>query len=389
MRPANRRKKLRRSYAFLFGAVLTLGLSGCAAHLQTTAAHYQLYPNGSFPLLVPDFSSTLVDGDFQTTTVLLQDGEHRTAQTCTLNEGVFSLSPIMQTPGQWSYKSLSVAGWNTIGDSVDINSQWQQVRSRLRAMQNAGCFSQNTSLTHIERVLAGSTPLPAGEIQAFLYADGNEGYFNLAPGMEMTIQTLPTASAIASTKPIKFNSLRLRVRGDDRGVFLSATGHGPAKVASIPKDFHDLHLMRLFLLSQTDRNSGRSAMLLGASNNEELESRSRLIEKSGSAYCIDDRPRTKCVVFKNDQAVSLLATLIINGHPSLYPMGIQLIYVTAFLPPSEQAVWLSSVRVVRTLKDGTLAEVRFPRTLEDARQVDLLPGDQITWSRQNNQLLKK
>lgn len=352
-----RRIGLRRSRAIFFGALLTLGLSGCATHLQATAAHYQLDPNNRFPLLVPSFSSTVVDGNFQTTTVLLRGGEHRAANNCTLNEGVFSLSPIMRSPDQWRYKSLSVTGWNAIGDSVDLTSEWQQVRSRLRTMQNVGCFSPDTSLAHIEHVLAAATPVPAGDALAFLYANGKEGYFNLAPGMELTIQTQATNSATASTKATKINLLRLHVRGDDRGIYLSAAGHGPAEAASIPEDFHDLHLMRLFLRSLAESNTGRTAMLLGTSSNEELESRSRAIVENGPASCVDDRPRTMCVVFKDDEAVSLLGTLIINGHPSLYPVGIQLSYIIGVrVPGPEQAAALSSVRVFRTLKNGTLRD---------------------------------
>jgi hypothetical protein len=38
------------------------------------------------------------------------------------------------------------------------------------------------------------------------------------------------------------------------------------------------------------------------------------------------------------------------------------------------------VQVMRRLASGGYAEVLFPRTMESARQVVLLPGDRVHWS---------
>jgi hypothetical protein len=120
-------------------------------------------------------------------------------------------------------------------------------------------------------------------------------------------------------------------------------------------------------------------MVLGASHVDELEAATRLIEAKGNEACAAQGENFVCITFKDD-SVSLLSPIRINEHLFFYPFGTQLAVILQQLSRDKQAGALATVRVKRQLAHGEYAEVHFPRTLESARQVVLLPEDRVDWS---------
>jgi hypothetical protein len=137
--------------------------------------------------------------------------------------------------------------------------------------------------------------------------------------------------------------------------------------------------MRLFFESFAAGGSKRNAMLLGASHVDDLEAATRLLEAQGNQACAEHKENFVCVVFKDD-SVSLLSPIRINEHLDFYPFGTQLAIILPEPAPGKQTEALATVRVMRRLAGGDYAEVLFPKTMEGARQLVLLPEDRVHWS---------
>lgn len=393
-----RNSEARGSTALL--SLLLLFCLGCLHRMPSSQGTYRLEENANFPLLVPSFASTVVDGDFQTARLFLaendQKNEGRHTRDCSVEGEVFSLHPDYRASA-WTVQSLSLQGWNHRGSEVDIDAQWKLLAEKLDLLERNGCFAPGETAASIRQAIASVIPLPAGELQSFFYSADAEGFVDLAPGMEIKLEELQMSL------PKTFQVARPEV-GDQRtasgltsseGYFEVVSGSGGTALRrskskhgrsaggnelypDLTNRFATTPRMRLFFESLSKDGSTRSAMLLGSSNMRDLDATTELIRSRGKVACATHRPESVCVVFVND-SVSLLASLWINGRSTLYPLGTQLAVVLPELHQRRQAKLLSSVRVMRSLASGAYAEILFPKTMEALRQVTLLPGDRVAW----------
>ncbi len=367
--------------------LLLLCFSGCLHRKLSIQGNYTVEGNAGYPMLVPAFTSTRVEGEFQTASVIL-DGARQANQTglnpgCAIEGDVFSLRPGNPADSKhWTIRSLSVQGWNLRGGQVDIDEQWERFVGELARMQQRGCFPAGMSVFSLQRAFAAVIPLPASDVQSFLFSANAEGFVDLSPGMEIKIEEFLASQSsyayyqvISSAEPgvtLRRSASRHQGQNQSAGKESNLYPHLAATFASAP-------LMRLFFESFAAGGSKRNAMLLGASHVDDLEAATRLLEAQGNQACADHRGNFVCVVFKDD-SVSLLSPIRINEQLFFYPFGTQLAIILQKLPRDKQTEALATVRVMRRLGHGDDAEVLFPKTMEGARQLVLLPEDRVSWS---------
>ncbi len=175
--------------------LLLLCFSGCLHRKLSIQGNYTVEGNAGYPMLVPAFASTRVEGEFQTASVILQ-GARRANQTelnpgCAIQGDVFSLRPGNPADGKhWTIRSLSVQGWNLRGGQVDTDEQWERFVRELARMQQRGCFPAGLSVFSLQRAFAAVIPLPASDVQSFFYSANAEGFVNLSPGMQIKIEEM-------------------------------------------------------------------------------------------------------------------------------------------------------------------------------------------------------
>ncbi len=393
----------RKSAARLSTGVLSLLLFfclGCVHRTPSTQGTYRLQENAGFPMLVPSFASTRVDGDYQTARLFLPETDRKNTakrtEDCSAEGEVFSLQP--DDPAHfWKVRSFSLQGWNHRGSEIDMDAQWRLLTEKLDLLDRHGCFPPGVNAASIRRAIAAVIPLPAGELQSFFYSADAEGFVDLAPGMEIKIEELrmspPKTFQVA---PPEIGD-RQTVSGltSSYGYFQVVSGSGGTALrrskprrgwpagennlnAELANRFKATPRMRLFFETLSEGGATRSAMLLGSSSLHDLNTTTELIRTRGKVACATHQPELVCVIFVND-SVSLLASLWINGRLTLYPLGTQLVILLRGLPQGKEAKVLSSVRLMRPLASGAYAEILFPKTMEGVGQVTLLPGDRVTW----------
>jgi hypothetical protein len=379
-------------------SLLLLFCLGCLHRMPSSQGTYRLEENVNFPLLVPSFASTVVDGDFQTARLFLaendQKNEGRNTRDCSVKGEVFSLHSDDRAR-TWTVQSLSLQGWNHRGSEIDLDAQWKLLAEKLDLLERNGCFAPGENAASIRQAIASVIPLPAGELQSFFYSADAEGFVDLAPGMEIKLEELQMPKTFQAARPEVGDQRTASGLTSSEGYFEVVSGSGGTALRrskskhgrsaggnelypDLPNRFATTPRMRLFFESLSKDGSTRSAMLLGSSNLRDLNATTERIRSCGKVACATHQPESVCVVFVND-SVSLLASLWINGHSTLYPLGTQLALILPELPQCKQAEVLSSVRVMRPLASGAYAEILFPKTMEAMRQVTLLPGDRIAW----------
>jgi hypothetical protein len=385
---------LRRYGSTAFLPLLLLCFSGCLHRKHSIQGNYTVEGNAGYPMLVPAFASTRVEGEFQTASVILQ-GARQANQTelnpgCAIAGDVFSLHPGNPADSKhWTIRSLSVHGWNLRGGNVDTEEQWQRFVGELARMQQHGCFPAGMSVFSLQRAFASAIPLPASDLQSFLYSANAEGFVNLSPGMQIKIEEMLASREVTGQIQSSYAYYQV-VSSAEPGVTLrraasshqgqnQSTGRESNLYPHLADSFASAPLMRLFFESFAAGGSKRNAMLLGASHVDDLEDATRLLEAQGNQACADHKQSFVCVVFKDD-SVSLLSPIRINEHLSFYPFGTQLAVILQKLPRDKWAEALTTVRVMRPLARGDYAEVLFPKTMEGARQLVLLPEDSVHWS---------
>jgi hypothetical protein len=375
-------------------SLLLLCVSGCLHRKLSLQGNYTVEGNAGYPMLVPAFTSTRVEGDFQTSNVILQgarqDSHTELSAGCVIEGDLFSLHPgIPADSKQWTMKGLSVQGWNLRGGKVDTDEQWKMFVGELAHMKQHGCFPAEMTVFSLQQAFAAVIPLPASEVQSFLYSANAEGFVDLSPGMEIKIEEMLASGEVTAQRQTAYIYYQV-VSSAELGVALrrSVSGHrGQNQLAGqesnlypqLPGSFAKAPLMRLFFESIPAGGSKRNAMLLGASHVNELEAATRLLEAQGNEACAAHTENFVCVTVKDD-AVSLLSPIRINERLFFYPFGTQLAIILQQLSRDKQTEALATVRVMRRLARGDYAEIVFPRTMESARQVVLLPEDRVDWS---------
>jgi hypothetical protein len=201
------------------------------------------------------------------------------------------------------------------------------------------------------------------KIEEFLASQSSYAYYQVVPNVEPGV----TLRRSASSHPPSH-------RGQNQ-----SAGRESNLYPHLPNSFAATPLMRLFFESLPAGSAKRNAMLLGASNLHDLEAATRLIEAQGNQACAEHKEDFVCVTFKDD-SVSLLSPIRVNEHLFFYPFGTQLAIVLQGLPRDKQTEALATIRVMRAVAGGDYAEVLFPKTMEGARQLVLLPEDRVRWS---------
>jgi hypothetical protein len=368
---------------------------GCMHRPPAIVAAYRVESNAGYPLLVPSFASTHNQGDFQTSNLVLGNGQKLTEQrkqTCVIEGDVFSLHPSSsEDSGHWNIRSWSLDGWNHLGSTIDVDEQWRLFLHALALRERAGCFAPIRSVLSLQQSIAKLIPLPTSEVESFLYSADAAGFVDLAPAMEIKLEEIIStdrgeSSQSASARESIYAYYQVVASPDGVSLRKSSFGNGRRDTGGIERDlypgleanFAATPLIRLFFEQLSDNGTTRAAMLLGASNVDDLDIASERISKMGTEACTAPASDLVCVLFKND-SVSLFATLRLNGKSQDYPLGTNLGNILDWIPKSNQARALSSVRVTRRLGGTDYADVLFVRTMESARQIVLLPEDRIRW----------
>lgn len=128
------------------------------------------------------------------------------------------------------------------------------------------------------------------------------------------------------------------------------------------------HCHRLFyqvLLSK--KSNVRSAVLLGADSEKEIDRLTARVLTEPKTLCVDDVPQ--CAVFPEACSVSLEIELVVNGRRRTVLWGSDLAEFAGNHP---------NVTLFRRYKDG-LAPVEMDVHDRQAARVPLLPGDVIRW----------
>jgi len=395
-----RTRKGNLSIAFAIPFVL-LG-TGCMHRPLQIKQNYVLETTSGFSLLVPSVSPKTVDGDFQTSLVKLTDEKRSIRSTlprqCSIKGSTFSFGPDDPTlPNQWLVKSPSVQGWSKHGGEINLGADWSQFTHDLHSLDDLGCFPRGESLAAVTRAIVERMPLPASESLLFFYSFGGGGFANLATGMQVKVE-----------RPLFENNGRDKAAGSYRGSLvaqyevvptsqtgvalrLSKTenrrsgrklGAEASAVFGLSARFATRPMLRLFLQSLNDNNSLRSPILIGGSNVADLDTATYQIERNSSGGCPVGLPTAiDCISFGEKTAVSLLASVWINGRLLYRPLGTTVGYMIETLSKSgsEQARALETISVRRPLTTGGYAAVNFPKTLASANQVILLNGDRLSW----------
>ena len=175
----------------VFLAILALVCTGCLAPRRPNKETYSIENEEGLPFLVPSLDSPHLEGNTQTVPAFLKDGSQTrmTGDDCSIASAFFGLSPKSGSRDQWQFRSLTANAWAR--EQSDVYEDWKLFLQKLASSKYAGCFSTKEDSFSIRRTLVAAMPLPASEIDAFLYSDDKNGYVDLAPGMEILIRAKP------------------------------------------------------------------------------------------------------------------------------------------------------------------------------------------------------
>lgn len=381
---------------------MLLCCSGCSGHKIAIEKGFRLIDNSGAPMLVPTGIQSSDPGNFRTSTIVLPGGSagarNQVSRQCEIDGEVFSLRSASSLDSRdWIVRSPSVSGWNTLAGEIDVDSQWKIFTRGLARMNEDGCFPSRLTVLEIRAAIAQRIPLPAHEVPLFFYSEQRMEFIDLAPGMEIRLQQiLPPREPIGARSeggPEKLAAndweanyeviprpgvgVRLKLtrrvqRGPDTG-----SESGEKELFSLSQRFAQTPVLRVFLEGVYGKSEVSNGILIGASNQRQLEALTDLIHQSDPAECVNS-PDTVCVEFPRG-APSLYYTVWVNGRRSSCLFGSSLADLMMSLPRPEQSMALKSVQVLRRLNLDHYGGIDFPRTESGATQLRLLPGDRIRW----------
>ena len=376
---------------------LLLSCSGCFHHEFAIENGFRLIENGGAPMLVPTDSQSSDLGNFQTSTLVLSGGsaaaKDQVNHQCSINGDIFSLrSSSPQDSRYWIVRSPSISGWDTLASKVDIGSQWKMFTRGLARMNENGCFPSTLTALEIQVAIAQTIPLPADEVPLFFYSDKGIGFTDLAPGMEVRLHGfLPTAKSISAQSqdpprmwvasykviPRHGKGARLKLtrrvqRGPD-----GDSGPEDRELLSLSQRFAQTPVLRLFLEGVYGTGQVSHGILIGASNQRQLDALTDLIHQSDPAKCMNYQ-ETVCTEFPLG-ALTLFSAVWVDGRRTSCLFGSSLAALSGCQPRPEQTRALESAQVFRRVNPDHYAEIDFPHNKDGAAQLLLLPGDRVEW----------
>jgi hypothetical protein len=377
---------------------LLLCCSGCFHRKIAIVNGFRLIENGGAPMLVPADSQRSDLGNFQTSTVVLWSGsagaKDQVNRQCSINGEVFSLrSAPSQDSRYWIVRSPSISGWNTLAGKVDFNSQWKIFTHSLVRMNEDGCFPSGLTALEIRVAIAQRIPLPADEVPLFFYSDQGIGFTDLAPEMEVRLHGfLPAAKSISAQSqdpprmwvanyeviPRHAKGVRLKLARSVQGGPDDDSEPEDRKLLSLSQRFAHTPVLRLFLEGVYGTGQVSHGILIGASNQRQLDALTDLIHQSDPAKCMNYQ-ETVCTEFPLG-ALTLFSTVWVNGRPTSCLFGSSLADLWTRQPRPEQTVAVESAKVFRRVKPDHYAEIDFLRNKDGASRLRLLPGDRVEWS---------
>jgi hypothetical protein len=357
-------------------------VAGCLrTHSVKSVGQYRLDSQSDMTLLLPpDMKPTI--GTTQTTKLDLGDrltsvSPRASVARCSIHGGIFALLPEESGKG-WEFQAPSVSGWNSSAIYEEADHEWEVFLRKVEKLASDGCFAKGMGMDDIRRRLVEAMPIPANEVLRFYYSLGSFGFVDLHPGMQIRIETAETADG----KKPAVNSVLFSI--EDRspvGVKLALAssrkhlrGNEKTMASEVLSKFADYPLLRLFLeQGTTSSESARHSILVGAKTPDNLDQMSDCILRKGERGC--DSTGSPCTLISDD-VISLLSTVIINGHPAFYAPGTTLSQIldenTAYKPGGA----LQTVTIQRHF-GARYATVLFPRTREIASKLILINGDRI------------
>jgi hypothetical protein len=373
---------------FLVGVSLFVGMAlliGC--HRRTASAsigEYWLKENSSLTLLLPPElepsagktqSSELALGDFPS-----NFSPKEIIARCSIHGLLFGLAP-SPDHGRWTFQFPTAEGWSDPSAYESAGNEWTSFLQQLAERSSLGCFGKDASLSAMQHRLVAAMPFPADEALIFYYSLGSFGLVDLHPGMQIKIESSSTTAGritgsdealltIQDRSPVGVSLVQSGSRRHSRG-------HAGAIASNVLKTFADYPFLRLVLAQETPgTNQKRPAMLLGARTRNASDELAGKIMQNGERECVQD-PETACLIF-SDGTASLLSTVTVNGHATLYAPGVTLSQVIGTIRPAMYERAMQTVTVERPYL-GNYATIRFDRKRSEMSKLILINGDRIIW----------
>jgi hypothetical protein len=373
-------RKLRR-LLLVMSAVLG-AFTGCSVHRSKNVYHLSEIDSQYF-LLSPDAPDS--QGEHQTLHIpRVANGS--SAPDCSIKGPWFSFYPAPEH-NSWTVETPTASAWERSGGTVDMKDEWQ----RFEAALPDGCFSSLDEFTSVKQRIAESLSAPAEDSLFYRYAYGPGGYVDLAPAMQLRIErdffgssadyrgTLVTYYDVTANAA---NETKLSLLRIDRKSF-SRAAEVNTPDATLAEQFTAASRLRLFLQDLVITGNAKTpAILIGASNADDLNAVTQKIESDPKVTCSDLLHwQVACAFFNGTVTVSPMLQVVLNGTPTYVPIGSKLWFILPHvIKKAQQAALMQSLRLARSYQ-GKATEVQFARNEDAISQLLLCGGDRISWSR--------
>ena len=389
-------QRLRRKILLAGIPPLLTALMGCGLHRSTDV--YRLSEiNSQYFLLSPDAAHS--QGEHQTLLIpraRKDDKPNRSpAADCAIKGPWFSF---YQSPGNnsWTAETPAAPAWERSGGAVDMEDEWRSFEAALYGLQQRRCFTSPDEYLLVKQRIAASLSAPAGDTLFYRYSYGPGGYVDLASGMQLRIErdfygshnseqprsadyqgtTITSYEVTANVEnETKLNFLRI-----DKKSLGAKTPDATAPDATLATQFAAAPHLRLFLQDLViSGNAKTPAILIGASNNNDLRAVTQEIENKPQVSCADLLHwQVTCAFFDGTVTVSPMLQVVLNGAPTYVPIGSKLWFILPHLNDAQQARLLRTLRLERPFQ-GKAIEVQFARTEAEISQLLVLGGDRVSW----------
>jgi hypothetical protein len=361
-------------------------LFGCHRRtLSSSIGQYWLKENSSLTLLVPPGLEPSA-GKTQISELSLgafpnNFSPEEMIARCSIHALLFVLAP-SPSHRRWTFQFPSAEGWSDPSVYESAGNEWTSFLQQLAERSSLGCFGKDAVLSVIQDRLVAAMPFPADEALVFYYSLGSFGLVDLHPGMKIEIES---SSTIAGTATGSDEALLTIQDRSPVGVSLVQSrspgrsgGRASAIASNVLNTFAEYPFLRLILAQETQgTNQKRPAMLLGASTRNASDELAGKIMRDGERECIQGFPETACFIFR-DGTASLLSTITVNGHATLYAPGMTLSQVIGAIRPEMYERAMQTITVERPYL-GNYATIHFDRTRAEMSKLILINGDRISW----------